>query len=193
MAEARLTFETNFFSVVLMTQTFIPLLMASEGLIANIGSVAGVMPYVFSPIYNASKAALHQWSSTLNLELEPFNVKVIVVITGAIKSNIVNTEQTLEPSSLYSDISEEFAARLEYSQVIGMDNVEYAKYVVGEITKGNPKQWIWKGVFSWKVWFCTTIIGVWPLERFFRDSFGLNRLTSIVKGQKRKGVFGKAD
>jgi 1-acylglycerone phosphate reductase len=40
--EARLTFETNFFAVIRICQTFLPLLMKSKGTIVQIGSVAGV-------------------------------------------------------------------------------------------------------------------------------------------------------
>lgn len=40
--EARLTFETNFFSVISMCQTFLPLLIKAQGTIIQIGSIAGV-------------------------------------------------------------------------------------------------------------------------------------------------------
>lgn len=40
--EARSTFETNFFSVILMCKTFLPLLMKSKGTIVQVGSIAGV-------------------------------------------------------------------------------------------------------------------------------------------------------
>lgn len=40
--EARAMFETNFFAVVIMCQTFLPLLIKSKGTIVQIGSVAGV-------------------------------------------------------------------------------------------------------------------------------------------------------
>jgi NAD(P)-dependent dehydrogenase (short-subunit alcohol dehydrogenase family) len=40
--EARLTFETNLFSVISMCQTFLPLLIKAKGTIVQIGSIAGV-------------------------------------------------------------------------------------------------------------------------------------------------------
>lgn len=42
LEEARYTFETNFFAVISMCQTFLPLLMKAKGTIVQIGSVAGV-------------------------------------------------------------------------------------------------------------------------------------------------------
>jgi NAD(P)-dependent dehydrogenase (short-subunit alcohol dehydrogenase family) len=42
LEEARQTFETNFFSVIHMCQTFIPLLIKAKGTIVQIGSIAGV-------------------------------------------------------------------------------------------------------------------------------------------------------
>lgn len=40
--DARLTFETNFFSVICICKTFLPLLIRAKGTIVQIGSVAGV-------------------------------------------------------------------------------------------------------------------------------------------------------
>lgn len=42
LSEARVTFETNFFAVINMCQTFLPLLIKAKGTIVQIGSVAGV-------------------------------------------------------------------------------------------------------------------------------------------------------
>lgn len=43
IAEARATFETNFFAVIQICQIFLPLLIKSKGTIVQIGSVAGVL------------------------------------------------------------------------------------------------------------------------------------------------------
>lgn len=50
LLEARRTFETNFFSVIHMCKTFLPLLIKAKGTIVQVGSVAGVsiIPMVLS-------------------------------------------------------------------------------------------------------------------------------------------------
>lgn len=65
--DLRLTFEVNVFAVMRMCQAFAPLLIAAKGRIVQIGSVAAVVPYVFGSAYNATKAALHQYSNTLRV------------------------------------------------------------------------------------------------------------------------------
>lgn len=47
----RKVFEINVFSCIRLVQTFAPLLIQAEGIIANIGSVAGIVPYVFGGMY----------------------------------------------------------------------------------------------------------------------------------------------
>lgn len=46
LPEAHQTFETNFFSVILICQKFLPLLIKAKGTIVQIGSIAGVSTIV---------------------------------------------------------------------------------------------------------------------------------------------------
>ncbi len=139
--EARDCFETNLFAVMSMTQTFIPLLIRTKGTIVNIGSNAAVMPYVFGSVYNQSKAALHAYSSTLPLELEPFGVGVMVIITGGVTSRLTRYERVLPPGSLYADIAGDFQRRLRHSQQGAMSAQRYAEGVVRQVLR--PK-WVQK-------------------------------------------------
>ncbi|KAM3415571.1 NADPH-dependent 1-acyldihydroxyacetone phosphate reductase [Cercospora zeina] len=151
--EIRLTFETNLFSVMRMCQVFAPLLINAKGTIVQIGSLAGIMPYVFGSVYNASKAALHSYSNTLRVELEPFDVRVVTIVTGGVKSNIARTHRTLPEDSIYLPLAKEYNERLVHSQATGVPNEDYAKRVVYQVLNKPKKDHIWEGGKSLLVWF----------------------------------------
>jgi 1-acylglycerone phosphate reductase len=155
--DARACFETNFFGIISITQSFAPLLIASKGLIINIGSVAGIVPYAFGSVYNASKAAVHAYSRTLRLELEPFDVRVMVVVTGGVQSNIARTHRTLPDDSLYLPIVGDFERRLTHSQEGAMSNDVYASGVVAAALKKKPVKWLWRGNKAFLVYFVRAV------------------------------------
>jgi 1-acylglycerone phosphate reductase len=160
MKEVEETFATNLFGVMRMCQSFAPLLIAAKGTIIQIGSIAAIMPYVFGSVYNASKAALHQYSNTLRVELKPFGVKVITVVTGGVKSNIANTERQLPEGSLYVPINSEYQRRLKHSQEVGVANEAYARYVVPRVVGGTGRRQVWAGYGAWLIWFASTFFPV---------------------------------
>ena len=185
--EARLTFETNLFSVVAITQAFIPNLISSKGLVLNIGSVAAIVPYVFGSLYNASKAALHSFSSTLRLELEPFDVDVLVVITGGVQSRIARTERVLKDDSLYLEIKNDYERRLVHSQDGAMDTDAYAKSVVAEAVKAKwrRRKWVWRGNRSFLIWFLSSFVGGWVFDLALPRMFGLDKLKRIFRSKRK--------
>jgi 1-acylglycerone phosphate reductase len=173
--------------------------------IVQIGSVAAVTPYVFGSIYNASKGALHSFSNTFRVEIKPFGVRVCTIITGGVQSNIavmrsdhssitaphtardptpVLKPELLRPlpeSSLYLPIQEYYNRRQRHSQEGAMPAAAYAKVVVDEALKKNPKDEIWTGKSSSLVWFIMTFIGRWMLDRRMEKVFGLRQLALLVK------------
>lgn len=68
VAEVAELFTVNVFAVMRLCQLFVPLLReAPRGRIVQIGSVTRVVPVVWQAGYNASKAALSQYTKTLRL------------------------------------------------------------------------------------------------------------------------------
>lgn len=192
-----------------MTQAFIPLLLSSRGLIINIGSVAAIIPYVFGSVYNASKAALHAYSQTLRLELAPFDVRVMVIVTGGVKSRIARTDRTLQNGSLYAEIERDFLRRTKHSQEGAMPAEDYSRSVVRQALKSPVRQrkWVWSGAKVWTVvcqsvsyscastchstrltwtqWFVSTFLGNWVFEFVVPRMFGLARLKALrLKAKK---------
>ncbi|PYI31409.1 short chain dehydrogenase/reductase [Aspergillus indologenus CBS 114.80] len=196
LSEVRATFETNLFSVIYICQVFLPLLIKAKGTIVQVGSVAGIIPYVFGSVYNASKAALHSFSETLRVELAPFGVNVTTIVTGGVQSRIARTERTLAPNSMYLPIEEEYNRRVVHSQDGAMPNSAYARSVVSQILYGpapwrwvwpwvRSRSWIWEGNKSWVVWLLS---GGWAWTGLFQfmmtRMFKLYRLKKVEDGKK---------
>ena len=179
MDEIRETFETNVFGVMRMCQVFAPMLIRAKGTIVQIGSLAGVMPYIFGSVYNASKAALHSYSSTLRVELASFDVRVVVVMTGGVASNIARTNRTLPKDSIYLPVAEEYQGRLTHSQANAIPNEQYARSVVSQVLRKPSKEVIWEGGKAWLVWFVSSYFPRWTLDWAFYRMFHLSKLKGI--------------
>jgi 1-acylglycerone phosphate reductase len=83
--EAIKLFTVNVFAVMRLCQLFVPLLrQAPHGRIVQIGSVTRDVPVVWQGAYNASKAALSQYTKTLRLvsgTSESENCSILIVVT----------------------------------------------------------------------------------------------------------------
>lgn len=88
LSELRNVFEINFFGALAVTQAFLPLLRRSRGRIVNVSSIGGKFAAPFLGPYASSKFALEAASDALRLEMRPFDVKVVLVEPGAVRTPI---------------------------------------------------------------------------------------------------------
>lgn len=89
MDDWRQQFETNFFGMVAVTKSILPVFRNSRaGRIINIGSVSGRFGFPAMGPYVASKFAMEGFSESLRLEMLPFNVYVSLIEPGAFKTSI---------------------------------------------------------------------------------------------------------
>lgn len=150
----------------MMVQGFISLLISARGLIVNISSCSAEVPYIFAGVYAGSKGALNSYSRVLRQELKPFNVRVMVSMTGTVRSNIANlSDRPLPSSSLYQPAADYYSWRLTYSQKTStMPNQEFAKKLVTQALKGEgylggliggSPEWFWGGGMSYLLWIST--------------------------------------
>ena len=152
--EAKKVFDLNVWACISTIQAFIPLLMKAKGggMVVNHTSVGSMSGLPFQAAYNASKAALAMFSGILRLELQPFNIKVVDLKTGGVKSNILAnlTHSELPSNSIYA------AARNAAEKVLSGEKLKslkgtfidadvWAKGVVEDLTKSKPPYQIWRG------------------------------------------------
>ena len=105
----RQTFETNFFAVVALTQTLLPLIRkAPAGRIVNLSSILGSLTLHAdpkSPVYNgkafaydASKTALNAFTVHLAHELRDTKIKVNSAHPGWVKTEMGGSAAPMEVS-----------------------------------------------------------------------------------------------
>jgi len=95
----------NFVSLVEITSLFIRrLLDQSSAAIINISSGLGFMPMLKTPIYNATKAAIHTYTLVLRQQLENTSVKVFEVVPPMVDTDL-NREGRNRASLKYRGIS----------------------------------------------------------------------------------------
>ncbi|PRX95835.1 SDR family oxidoreductase [Paraburkholderia sp. BL25I1N1] len=80
---AREVFETNTLGTIAMTQAVLPQFRERrEGVVVNVTSSVTLRPLHLLSVYTASKAAINAFSESVALELEPFDVRVRLVLPG---------------------------------------------------------------------------------------------------------------
>jgi NAD(P)-dependent dehydrogenase (short-subunit alcohol dehydrogenase family) len=83
METVRDVFETNTFGTIAMTQAVLPQMRERRaGVIVNVTSSVTLKPLPLLSAYTASKAAVNAFTESMALELEPFNVRVRLVLPG---------------------------------------------------------------------------------------------------------------
>jgi NAD(P)-dependent dehydrogenase (short-subunit alcohol dehydrogenase family) len=102
LAEFRRQFEINVIGQLAVTQAFAPLLGAgprragTPGRVVNMSSVAGSFAAPFLGAYAASKFALEGFSDALRRELMIYDVDVIVIEPGVIKTPIWDKAEAMD-------------------------------------------------------------------------------------------------
>ena len=92
--------ETNLVGPIQMVKQFLPHLRASEAAaIVNVSSGLAFIPFPLSPIYCASKAALHSYTQSLRVQLMNTNVKVFELVAPGAKTPLNNIFETHEVDS----------------------------------------------------------------------------------------------
>ena len=88
-------FETNLFGVIRATKAVIPTMRKQgSGTIVNISSLGGrigLMPFLTA--YHSSKFAVEGFTESLRQELAPFNIDVILIEPGVIRSNFIDNSK----------------------------------------------------------------------------------------------------
>lgn len=142
MEEARQQMETNFFSVMAMTQAVLPVMRNQHGgHIIQISSMAGLRSNPGLSLYNASKYALEGFSEALALETEHLNIKVTIVEPGPFRTDWAGSS-SVRSKKVMPEYAETAGNRIDtingYSGNQPGDPVKGAKAIIKAVKSENP-------------------------------------------------------
>lgn len=182
-------FQVNVFGHINMTTELSEFVINGKGTILFTGSLAGVISFPFGSIYSATKAAIHAYARGLRLELQPFGVRVINVITGGVATNICDT-RPLPEDSIYN--FKEGREAFEYRQNMVKHNTPmsadvYAKQVIELIVdKQKDPVDVYRGSQAWLVRWIAFFVPYCILEWGLKRKFKLVKLFDSLQKKDKK-------
>jgi uncharacterized oxidoreductase len=112
--------ETNLNGPVRMVQQFLPHLKTRRGLIVNVSSGLAFIPFPASPVYCATKAAIHSFTQCLRVQMEGTGVTVVELAPPAVETPLLRGE---------------FAEEMKEQK--GMDVTVLARHAISGIEAGK--------------------------------------------------------
>jgi NAD(P)-dependent dehydrogenase (short-subunit alcohol dehydrogenase family) len=141
----RLQMDTNFLGLVLLTKAVLPVMRKQgNGLIINFSSILGLLGLPFQAFYSASKFAIEGFSEALRMELNQFNIKIVLINPGDFRtSNSANRKNFLTPTGPSDPYEAQFCKTMaiyEKDEANGRAPEVLARKIVRIVESGNPKQ-----------------------------------------------------
>nr|WP_295975724.1 SDR family oxidoreductase [uncultured Bacillus sp.] len=128
----RRQFETNFFGVIAVTQTVLPLMRANgRGRIINMSSISGKIGFPGLSAYVSSKHALEGYSESLRLEVKPFGIDVSLIEPGSYQTKIWSSMNRIKikEGSAYISYMRNLMSKIETGKATHGDPRDVAKLV----------------------------------------------------------------
>lgn len=105
--------QTNYLSVIRITEKLLPLLRNQENsAIINVSSIAVFAPNAYISTYSATKAALHSYTQSLRLALSGTSVKVFELMPPLVNTDFsteIGGEKGIAPSVVADDVMDALA------------------------------------------------------------------------------------
>ena len=144
MDEIKTQFETNFFGAIRATKAVLPVMRRQRaGKIVNITSMGGRITIPLSSSYHGSKFALEGLSESIQYELEPFGIKVILIEPGAVGSNfwknIKIAKSSSDTNSQYTQFGNKILKAFEKMEQKAISPSVVAKTILDAVTSDNPQ------------------------------------------------------
>jgi NAD(P)-dependent dehydrogenase (short-subunit alcohol dehydrogenase family) len=155
--ELKAQFETNLFGVFRVIQQVLPTMRRQKegGRIINVSSIGGILGYPFSSAYCSTKCALEGLSESMSYEVEPFDIKVILIEPAFVISDfhnnakiVVRTNKTDSSPSYTQTMNRMFEKYKQVVEEYKTSAEEVAKVILNAALSANPEQRYLVGRYS---------------------------------------------
>jgi short-subunit dehydrogenase len=184
-AACRRQFEVNLLGPLALTQGLIPSMRdRGGGRIINISSIGGRTAFPLGGLYSGSKFALEAFSDTLRMELEPFNIRVIVVEPGAVHNEFLEVIKT-ELAQVIPDPQQtpyraafaQFASLEEQTKATAWTSEQVAEVVLRAMTAHRPRpRYVAATAGGPLVFLLTKVLPTRIVDRFWQHFYGIDQI-----------------
>lgn len=140
MDEIKAQIDTNFFGAIRVMQAIIPIMRKQRyGRIVNVTSMGGRIAIPLDSIYHGTKFGLEGVSESLQYELEPFGISIIVVEPGAVQSSLwknikIASRSSTNSNSPYQPLASTMSKAYIQMELNAMHPSEVAKVILEAVT-----------------------------------------------------------
>jgi short-subunit dehydrogenase len=142
IAQAQALFDVNVFGVLRVTNAVLPTMRRQgKGRIVNLSSVLGFIPAPYSALYSSTKHAVEGYSESLDHELRPFGIRVVLVEPAytrtSFEENLARPDQLLD---IYDSARAGMTAAVRKAMQVGDAPEVVAETVLKSATAAVPRR-----------------------------------------------------
>jgi len=182
--DLRRQYETNVIAPAIVTGKALPLLRAAvtrngSAVVANVGSIVGLLTTPFAAAYCSSKAAVHSVTDALRMELAPFGIHVVSIQPGGVRSSFGEHAEAavrLPENSIYRPVEQGIRARAQAGQQGGLPAEAFVVPVAEALLLDPPPRVIRGGTNSVRLPLLKKILPAAMFDAKLSKLFGLDAL-----------------
>jgi short-subunit dehydrogenase len=150
---------------------------AKQGIVVNIGSLAGLFGLPYQGLYSASKYAIEGYSQSMRMELRNTGVKVVILNPGDFKTDFTQNRERVPFPLKNEALEKEFntaVASMEKDESIGANPDVIGKKLCEIVGSSNPAPRYLIGAFGQTI--AVTLKAVLPtglFEKLMNDHYGI--------------------
>jgi len=145
VSDLRTVMDRNLMTCILTCREVAPEMMERRsGRIVNIGSIAGLFGHAESAIYATAKAAVHEYSRCLAMQLRPHDVAVNVIAPGDTVTARFKASRPIEEAMMRrSGTLERYGWPEEVARAVEFLVADDATYITGQVLRvdGGKQTW----------------------------------------------------